>query len=669
MKNTKRIFCLLLCAALCMGLLLTACNDTEAPSADATYKVTVVDGLGNIYTEKVIVKLLQDGKQVAMGPINDQGVYEKVLPRGEYTVEAVSTNTALDCYFIGANLTAETTEAKVIMAYAPTETETISAPSLTEEGNLSFDAGLVSAGSSYIELVAGERTYVLFTPKQAGTYEFTVTNDDASVGYYGGPHYVQSNNVANMDGNKFSMSIDSGMINTEGSGTTVLVIGLDAKEGKDGCILNINRVGDPAWTINDAPWTKYQAKAAVKNFTLESGVKLVPFDLTASTDAYKLVLNTQDGVYHLGTADGPKVYVQLSEAVYGISMKDMVGEIVYDSEGILIPTGTSPFRYQRGETKDDFFKEDYTDFMREVVTAVDKATGVYPLTEDLFYVLPMGIDNKGWAREGTANYLFNGTDVNPDLAWMFMLCHADGVIPEPKPDVSDNGDNNGGSTTTPSGPVEDNKEEPIVIGSTLNFDAEVKANHIVYFDLLKVNDTTLTIKSKDAYVIYNGITYEAVNGVVTVPNLYSQYTNIPVSIKIGNKGSKDATFAVTLTYPEGHRENPVEMTLKSFSVSVKKNNEQGVYYHWSAAKAGTLTISMDKVTSASGAVEADISVTITTIMDGLPIPHQFKLSEIEGNTLTVEVNAGDDVVITVGVMPNSQNRYLAATIDVTASFA
>ena len=97
MKITKRVFCLLLCTVLCMGLLLTACNDTEPPSADATYKVTVVDGLGNAYTEKIIVKLMQGGKQAAMGPINGQGVYEKVLPRGEYTVEVASTNTDLEC--------------------------------------------------------------------------------------------------------------------------------------------------------------------------------------------------------------------------------------------------------------------------------------------------------------------------------------------------------------------------------------------------------------------------------------------------------------------------------------------------------------------------------------------------------------------------------------------
>ena len=669
MRSTKRFTALLLSLLLLVSLALTACSDKnpgDELSAEAAYKVTVVDGLGNPYTEKIIVKLMQGGKQVAMGAINAQGVFEKTLSRGEYTVEVASTNADLECNFIPVTLTAEVTEAQVIMAYAPTDFREISANTVSTGEYLTYQAGAVGTGSSYIKLDAADRTYVLFTPTEAGIYEFSVSNDDASVGYYGAPHFVQSYNLAEMDGKKFTMSVSASMISAGTTGTTVIVVGLDAAEGKEGCILNIKRIGDPAWSVEEGPWNNYQPKKPIEKFTLEDGVKLVPFDVTASTDTYKLVLNEQDGTYRLGSVDGPKVYVRVANAVYGVNMKEMVGEIVYDADGVLMQTGTAPFRYMYDNGKDDFFKEDYTDSMRQYVTAADKATGAYPLNEDLYYMLPLGIDNKGWCREGTINYLFNSTEVNPEIAWMFMLCHADGKIPEANPDddkPQQNPDDN-----KPTGPVVDNKDNPIEIGSTLNFEADVKANHLVYFDLFRVNDTTLTIKSKDAYVIYNGITYEAKNGVVTVPNLYSQYTNMPVSIQIGNKGVKDAVFAVTLSYPVGHRENPVELQMKSFTVDVKKNNEQGVYYHYAPSKAGKLTISRDKVTSASGAVEADISVTITTIVDGLPIPHQFKLSEIEDNTLTVEVNVGDDVVITVGVMPNSQNRYLAATIDVTASF-
>ena len=673
MSKMKHYFALALCLLMVFSMMLSACgqksdstNPTDAPdSGKATYKVTVVDGLGKAYTEKLIVKLLKDGKQVAMGAVNAQGTFEKVLDKGNYDVEIASTNSDLECHYLETQLTAEVTEAQVVMAYAPTAFNSIRANSVVTGDDADYKAALISAGSSYIELDAEDRVYALFTPTEAGTYEFSVSNDDASVGYYGSTHFVQSYNLADMNGNKFTMSITADMIGSGNTGTSVLVIGLDAKEGKDGCILNIERIGDPAWTIEQEPWINYAPKAEIKDFTLESGVELLPFDVTATTDTYKLVLNAEDGTYHLGTADGPKVYVQLGNAVYGICMKDMVGEIVYDADGVLIATGTAPFRYQRGDSKDDFFKEDYTDMMRQAVTAADKATGVYPLTEDLFYVLPMGIDNKGWCREGTVNYLFNGVDVNPEIAWMFLLCYAEGDIPNPPDDPVTPGPGPI-DPPTPPGPIEDNKDEPEIIGGTLAFDVSVQANHIYYVDLLKVNDTTLTIKSKDAYVIYNGVRYDAVNGVVTVPNLYSQYTNLPVSIQIGNKGTKDATFAVTLSYPQGHRENPFDMALKSFSVNVKKNNEQGVYYHWTATQAGTLTVTLDKVTSSSGAVEAGISVTVTG-----PdlIPHQYLLSEVDGNALVIEVNAGDDVVINVGVLPNAQNRYLAATVDVTASFA
>ena len=685
MTKMKRYFLLVLCLLMVFSLMLTACgkdgsdkgndatNSTDptqpADTNEATYKISVVDGLGNPYTEKLIVKLMRDDKQVAMGAINAQGTFEKVLPKGEYNIVIASTNSELECHYLDTKLAADVTEAQVVMAYAPSRTDSISANSVATGEQVSYDAAVVSVGSSYITLDASDRVYALFAPSEPGTYEFSVTNDDAMIGYYGAPHFVQSNNVAeNVNGNQFTMSISAGMVNSGNSGTTVLVIGLDAKEGKEGCILNIERTGEPVWSIEDAPWSNYEPKAPIKDFTLDKGVKLISFDITAATDTYNLVYNAEDGIYHLGTADGPKVYVQLGNAVYGICMKDMVGEIVYDAEGILIATGTAPFRYLRGDSKDNYFKEDYTDMMRQAVTSADKATGVYPLTEDLFYALPMGIDNKGWCREGTINYLFNGVDMNPEIAWMFLLCHEEGNINKPYPKPDDPTINPDPGQDPNPGPVVDNADAPIEIGSTLEFTADVKANHLVCFDLYRVNDTSLIIKSKDAYVIYLGTTYVAVNGVVTVPNLYSQYTNVPVSIQIGNKGSKDATFEVSLTYPKGHRENPIEMQLNKFTVDAKKNNEQGVYYHWTPSTAGTLTLSLDKITSNSGTVEADISVTVTSIVDGLPIPQQFTMSEIEGNVLSVDVNVGDDVVIIVGVLPNSQNRYLAAKIDVTASF-
>ena len=112
--------------------------------------------------------------------------------------------------------------------------------------------------------------------------------------------------------------------------------------------------------------------------------------------------------------------------------------------------------------------------------------------------------------------------------------------------------------------------------------------------------------------------------------------------------------------------NPISLTMGSFTVNAKKNNEQGVCYAWTATQAGTLTLTLDGVTSKSGEVQAGIYVDVTG--EDL-IPKQYVLGEVEGNSLVIEVEAGDSVVVNVCVLPNSQNRYLAATIDVTASFA
>jgi hypothetical protein len=67
----------------------------------------------------------------------------------------------------------------------------------------------------------------------------------------------------------------------------------------------------------------------------------------------------------------------------------------------------------------------------------------------------------------------------------------------------------------PADPVEDHKEEPIEVGGTLSFQAVVDAGHLSYYNLYRVTDTILTIENPMAYVIYNGVTYEAQDGKVT----------------------------------------------------------------------------------------------------------------------------------------------------------
>lgn len=694
MKPTKRIRALLLCALfLCSMLALCACGEDSPATSDeiVSYQVTVVDGFDRPYTEKLIVKFMQNGTQMAMANIDANGTASKDLPKGDYTLEIATTESGVSCWFDKekAALSADTTAVKVTMAYSTTGDPTVLNANVPgTETAKDYNAYDVGTGSTYVALTAGDRTYVIFTPTEGGMYRFAVSGD-AQLGYYGAPHFVQPNNLEETVDNSFCLSVNNGSISTEQTGTARFVIGLDAAEGTEGVVLNIERTGDVPWSVEDEPWMTYQPKLEIKPYTLPADVTLKNFDLAAPTVAYKLVLNETDRCYHVNSADGKLVYVQLEKDCYGISLKNMVGEIIYQ-DGVLMQSGTAPFRYMYNNGQEDFFKEDYTDAMRQYVTNRDQPSGVYPLTEDLYYILQKGIEFIGWCNPESGNYRFaEFPNVNPEHAWLFLCQHVDGgqvVLPLPEetvtpgtpgtsttpdtdPDSTTNpGTSNPGTagTTVPSNPVHDNKSAPEEIGGTLQFDAQVQPGHLYYYALYKVSDTTLTIHSNDAYVVYKNKTYTPVNGVVTVPNLYSSSTNVPVKLAIGNLGSGTQTFHVTLSYPIGHRMNPYQLSHGAVSTYSAEDNSQGVYYTYQASKAGTLTIRLDSV---SGGNSANISITSVKTDGGTRSVNLTENANADGKSVSFSMAAGEGVIVTIGVMPTSGFDYPAATINSTVSFS
>lgn len=685
----KRIIALCLCALMVFSLFACKNNadDPDTPSGNVTYQVKVVNGVGQPYAGAMIVTFVgADGKE-NLATVNAEGIASKELSAGEYTLKVAAMDPSITFKYDAAKVTAEKPSAELMVAYGMGESfETVYAQSVTMEGQLDYDAYMVNTGSTAVSVTAEDRNYFLFTPTEAGKYEFSVVDNAAVIGIYGAStNYIMGHSTEELVDGKVTVNITADMIGTGNTGTTTLVIGLDVEEGTEECILNVIRTGDTDWSVEQEPWSTYQPKEAITNFTLPADVKLKSFDLTAATDTYQPVLNEQDGYYHLNAADGPVVYVQLAEQVYGISLMTMVGEIVYGEDGTLMQTGTAPFRYMYNNGPEDFFKEDYTDAMRQYVTARDKTTGVYPLNQDLFYILPKGIEQMGWCCSDTADYLFNGeAGINNEIAWMFLLMYEDAPIPDNNipdnndtpdkndnpdkndtPDKNDNPDKNdtpsNNDTPTKTDPIEDNKDTPIDIASVLEFKAEIKANHIVYYNLHRLTNAILTIKSKDAYVIYKNKTYEAKNGVVTISGLSVQSTNQPLKIAIGNKGTKDATFDVKISFPAGDVNNPIKLKEGNLTTETAAGNEQGVFYTYAASSAGTITIKLNSVTSG---VTADVKIDVAHADESVT---QVALSEVEGDTVSITFKAGETIRVTIGVMPNKNNKYPAATIKTTVT--
>ncbi len=417
--------------ALVMLLSLAACRGGEttgdtngsegSDSSNTVYSVAVVDVQGNPYTENIVVKFMQNGQQVAMQNVNAEGVASKELEPGNYDVELLFTDGATYHYDAeNLKLTASVTQLQVELAkVVGGATEYL----FVEETE--YNAPLMETGCTYVELVAGMRNYFVFVPVQSGIYEFTVHHARATVGYYGSPFYVLETNAGTASGEQsITVEIKDSMIGTGNSGTVQLVIGVDAGDKTENCVLSINRIADYVPMPEELPWTIYESTYTPGKYTLPEGVELKDFDLTAS---YNLVFNETDGYYHLDSADGPVVLVRLhAELSHGGSFGAIlananVGRYVYDEDGNFL------------------YKELYNDCLLQYLGnlsqgmgsysysggMLDDNHGVYPLTADLAYIIQSYGQYMGWWELGDGDYLFADiVNLNVETAWLFMCCYA-----------------------------------------------------------------------------------------------------------------------------------------------------------------------------------------------------------------------------------------------------
>lgn len=398
----------------CLMLALGACDSQTPPEAtqpattealaNPVYTVKVVDTAGNPYTSDVIVRFMKGEEQIAMQPVNENGEASKELEAGEYTFQLVFTGDENAYHYDESDLTLTAANAKKTVTLNRRMTENTVALFAPEGETVAHP---VEACGTYVELTPGKRNYFLFAPSVAGTYEVS-SSGQTLLGYYGAPHFVQAQSLTDVVDNTLTVSVSAGMI-----GATY-VFGIDTGTAET-CVLTINRIGDAKKTLADEPWTVYEPTAELTPFTLEKGTALIDFDLTAN---YTLVLNEKDGYYHLDTEDGPLVLMRLGvDNSYLASFKT-----------ILEYTGVN--RYFFDETGAFVKKESYSECLMEYLSVMDPEAGVYPLTEDLKYIIIQEGEDSGWWDTENSLYLFVDNagipikGINRDIAWLFMCCYA-----------------------------------------------------------------------------------------------------------------------------------------------------------------------------------------------------------------------------------------------------
>jgi len=197
----------------------------------------------------------------------------------------------------------------------------------------------------------------------------------------------------------------------EGGGLVILGVTGDADT-----VLEVSRVGDAVLDETDIAPEIYKAKTEPTAFTLsgQNGKTLKYVDMTGTEK--KAVYSAADKRYHLNSESGPVLYMNLGMDAKYISMYKMLGFDTYGGTGL-----NKSFYDENGEF---IKKEDYTECMSSYVEKMDEETGLYPLTEDLIYMVQNGGEFKGWWEEGNPSYLFGELEgFNPANGWMYAVCY------------------------------------------------------------------------------------------------------------------------------------------------------------------------------------------------------------------------------------------------------
>lgn len=256
---------------------------------------------------------------------------------------------------------------------------------------------LLGLGENYLTLDETAITTIYeFTPEETGLYKFIVDNEEALVGYWGaGSFFVWDQtenkiNVIERELDAVGQSIMIGVSNVEGE----FVMTVE----KVGSVEEIEQIEYIEYVVKHVPLAKYL-------IDLSADQTAVPVDITKP----QTVVKGSDGFYHLGSANGPIIYVNL------ISERFDLTQAFYGGYGALT---------MRGKYVDEDGNETYYEFLKamqhyaNVLYNSDYENGLYPMSEDLMIFLKAFGGYQGWYSPEQSGFEAIKAEHDPDSAWL-----------------------------------------------------------------------------------------------------------------------------------------------------------------------------------------------------------------------------------------------------------
>ena len=391
------------------------------------YSVKVVDSFG-APKANVIVEIYDGEKKIATKLTNAEGScacskdYPVDAGENPFTVKLLSADGKALNYDETKAVISDGAEDIVITVF-DTLANLMKDTLYLRDSDVPVEAPVMPEGGYRVDLTSGINYFIFPSPSVRGQYKISCTSEGVTtLGYFGSPHFVQSNNIAALDGTGDVFLADGSLyfnirafnIGEDYYSGSRYVFGVDA-EADTTAYITISCVdSNLPLSKEEMPWEEYPLSSApetyVPDFTVGSSSELTPVPIT--DPSFVAVYNETDGFYHVGSADGPVILVKLTvESDYFVSFEKMME--------------TTPFSaYVYDENGNLSAKKNYHSMMQQYIDAADETLGVYPLTEALKEAITVVGNAKGWF-EG-AGSIFTGKVTEPvvsEIAYLFACCY------------------------------------------------------------------------------------------------------------------------------------------------------------------------------------------------------------------------------------------------------
>lgn len=403
--------------------------DKDCPINDGkqTYSVFVSNGIGGGFAD-IIVEFYKGNERVAMQATNADGYAYARLDLNKYSVVLIDS-LSRNLYF-GEGTMEVNPSSKNLQVEASQVITSNTKVKLMETSYMATDEAPLVLGEGSYRLEAGVSlmTPIVWIAEKAGIYQFTFESEFSSyLTYNGAPLLLYERNIVNEEDivadNSLKMTIRN-MNLAQGEGeATPYVFAVKAKAVAGVGVLKVKRLGDAPISLEELPWNTYSS-AIPGDLNLPEELTEADLKYFNLTQASEIVYNENDGLYHLGSAEGKIVYVQLKHTPK--TMPTAMGDEPKDYFTLEALVNNGHFGVYVFDEDGNFVeKNSYHDHALKCLEKAHETAGIYYLTGGLMKgIKEYGEINKWWDFDSERQIFGDkaGASVLEEYAWMFLFC-------------------------------------------------------------------------------------------------------------------------------------------------------------------------------------------------------------------------------------------------------